>query len=87
VSAIFFDARAAIMPISPGALVARALACGRVLEPSRVAILTTDPEDTYARLWRRGLVETGHQAMVFTLAETADAWLSTAESTDTLFVA
>jgi hypothetical protein len=74
---ILFDARDCVLPIKPQALMARAIACGEILERSRVAILAEAMDDTYARLWRKGLVETGHDAIVFIDPAAAEAWLLT----------
>jgi len=56
---------------------ARAMDCGEKLERSRVAILAEAMDDTFARVWRKGLVETGHEAIVFTDPAAAEAWLLT----------
>ena len=86
VERILFDTCEAITPRPPEALMARALDCGRRLARSRVAILACDAEGGYARLWRKGLVETGHEAMVFTDAASADAWLATRAEAETVYL-
>lgn len=64
----------------------RALECGRRLETSRVALLSEALDDTYARVWRKGLVETGHEAIVFTDAAAAEAWLLTEADAPMVYV-
>jgi hypothetical protein len=86
VDRIFFDTRFSVLPIQPQALMGRALECGRRLERSRVALLTEALDDTYARVWRKGLVETGHEAMVFTDAAAAEAWLLTEADAPMVYV-
>ena len=87
VERIFFDTCAAVMPVQPASLMARALACGDRLETSRIAILADHDDDTYARIWRKGLADTGHTAIVFTAPAQAQAWLLTNENAETLYMA
>lgn len=77
VDRILFDTRDGILLVKPDELVARAIECGRELAMSRIALLSETLDDTYARLWRKGLAETGHQAIVFTDVSAAEAWLLT----------
>lgn len=86
VATILFDTCSAVLEIEPAALMARALSCGRVLAPSRIAILADDDDSTYARVWRKGLNDTGHEALVFTRAGEAEAWLLTLQDAPTLFI-
>jgi hypothetical protein len=86
VDRIVFDAREGLMPIKPEALMARAIDSGRRLAPSRIAILSNELDDTYARLWRKGLAETGHDSMVFTDAAAAEAWVLTEADAPMVYV-
>ena len=72
---ILMDLRAAINATEPGAMMRRALEAGRVLRPSRVAILTHDPEDMIARIYRKAAAEAGHEALIFTDLDEARVWL------------
>lgn len=83
---IIFDTRSAILPIKPEALVARALDFGAKLPRSRIAIVANRDDDTYARLWRKGLGDTGHDAIVFTQASAAEAWLLTRHDAETVYL-
>lgn len=83
---VLFDTCSAILPVKPAALVARALDLGAKLPRSRVAILANAEDDTYARLWRKGLAETGHDAIVFTQICAAEAWLHTSEDAEAVYL-
>lgn len=83
---IIFDTRSAILPIKPAALVARALDFGAKLPRSRIAIVADTCDDTFARLWRKGLAETGHDAIVFTDASAAQAWLLNQADAETVYL-
>lgn len=83
---ILFDTVSAQLPVPPEALMARALDCGERLKTSKVAILAEDEDCTYARLWRKGLADTGHEAIVFTDREAAESWLLTRVEADALYL-
>ncbi|MCR9130054.1 MAG: hypothetical protein NXI12_11075 [Alphaproteobacteria bacterium] len=86
VDRILFDTRFSVMPVQPQALMSRAMECGRRLERSRVALLCEALDDTFSRVWRKGLVETGHEAIVFTDAAAAEAWLMTEADAPMVYV-
>lgn len=86
VERIIFDSRCSEFHLPLESLLARAMACGRELERSRVALICEAMDDPYARLWRKGLVETGHEAMVFTDAAAAEAWLFTSADADMVYL-
>ena len=86
VDRIFFDARDSRAELTPEYLMGRALACGRRLQTSRVAILAHDAEADYPRIWRKGLEETGHEALVFTSIAVAEAWLLTRADAPQVYV-
>ena len=86
---ILFDAVNAYSATESAAVIEMAEACGRQMPASRVAIVGRDFNCAYARLWRRALCTTGHEAMVFTSVCQAEAWLRTDvnANTNTLYVA
>ncbi|KAA5803529.1 hypothetical protein F1654_06905 [Alkalicaulis satelles] len=84
---ILFDATEAEYLGPPEDLYVRVARYGRELPPGKVAILTHDLGSVYARFWRRGLADTGHETAVFTCAREAEAWLESDLDADTLFVA
>jgi hypothetical protein len=52
----------------------------------RVAILTRHLDCRYARMWRRALAATGHEATVFDRAGQAVAWLGSPVEGETLYI-
>lgn len=86
VERILFNTVSAELPVPPEALMARALDCGERLETSKVAILAQDEDSTYARLWRKGLADTGHESIVFTDMEAAKSWLFIQVEADALYL-
>ena len=77
VTRLMFDTRQTRVALRPALLLARAMAAGRSVTASRIAIVSDDDDDAHARIWRKGLEETGHEALVFTDAADAQAWLLT----------
>lgn len=84
---ILFDTLNAYYAGPPENLYARAAYCGAAMAPCKVAIVTDSLDSAYARFWRRGLIETGHETAVFTCEAEADAWLSSEAEADILFLA
>ena len=83
---LMFDTRQTCITLKPERLMERALTAGRAVAPSRVAILAEHLDDTHARIWRKGLEETGHEALVFADAAEAQAWLLTRADAPQVFV-
>lgn len=83
---LMFDTRQTRIDLKPERLMARALTAGRSVSPSRIAIMAEHGDDTHARIWRKGLEETGHEALVFTDAAEAQAWLLTQADAPQVFV-
>jgi hypothetical protein len=86
-SQILFDVTQASYGGAPEALYARARQCGLGMARCKVAILAERLDSEYARFWRRGLIETGHETAVFICEQEADAWLASEADTDILFLA
>lgn len=84
---ILFDATIAYAALESGKAIELAEACGQEMPPSRVAIVARAMDCAYARIWRRALSATGHEAFVFTSVAEAEAWLRTEADEDTLYVA
>jgi len=84
---ILFDVTQASYGGAPEALYARARQCGLGMARCKVAILAERLDSEYARFWRRGLIETGHETAVFICEQEADAWLASETDTDILFLA
>lgn len=83
---VVFDLANAHTDISAPELVAEAQKMGRLIEPCQVAIVGRRLDCPFARLWRRGLEATGHEAMVFDHAGEAEAWLRSSDAADTVYV-
>lgn len=86
-SQILFDITQATYSGAPEALYERAVQCGQGMVPCKVAILAGRLDSIYARFWRRGLMETGHETAVFICEREADAWLASEAEADILFLA
>jgi hypothetical protein len=86
-SQILFDVTQATYSGAPETLYARARQCGQGMVPCKVAILAERLDSEYARFWRRGLIESGHETAVFICEQEADAWLASETDTDILFLA
>ncbi|MFC4725170.1 hypothetical protein AB6B38_08505 [Glycocaulis abyssi] len=84
---VLFDTRLAYAALDSGKAMHLAEACGRQMPASRVAIVARELDCAYARVWRRGLSATGHEALVFESVAEADAWLRSEADADTLYVA
>lgn len=84
---VLFDVLNAFYEGPPEDLYARAVRCGHNMVPCKVAILASSLDSVYARFWRRGLIETGHETAVFICEQEADAWLSSEAEADILFLA
>ncbi len=84
---ILFDTLNAQYNGAPEALYARAARCGAAMAPCKVAIVSDSLDSAYARFWRRGLIETGHETAVSTSQAEADAWLASEAEADILFLA
>lgn len=84
---ILFDVSHAFYEGAPEHLHARAVRCGQGMVPCKVAILAGCLDSEYARFWRRGLIETGHDTAVFICEQEADAWLASEAEADILFLA
>lgn len=86
-SRVLFDVTRAEYDGPPEALYARAIRSGQGMARCKVAILAERLDSVFARFWRRGLMETGHETAVFDCAQEADAWLASEAEADTLFLA
>jgi hypothetical protein len=86
-SQVLFDVTRAEYDGPPEALYARAIRAGQGMARCKVAILAQSLDSAFARFWRRGLIETGHETAVFVCAQEADAWLASEAEDDTLFLA
>lgn len=84
---VLFDARIAFAALDSARAIELAEACARQMPPSRVAIVARELECAYARIWRRALAMTGHEALVFRRVAEAEAWLRSEADEDTLYVA
>lgn len=83
---VLLDARDCRSVQSPERTMARALSAGRRLRKCKVAVIADSPEHAYPRIWRKGLEETGHEAMVFTDASAAGTWLFNDAEAETLYL-
>ncbi|MCC5996521.1 MAG: hypothetical protein JJU18_09165 [Oceanicaulis sp.] len=86
-SQVLFDVRQAEYNGPAELLYARAIRSGQGMARCKVAILAQSLDSVFARFWRRGLIETGHETAVFVCAQEADAWLASRAEADTLFLA
>ncbi|MBI1263743.1 MAG: hypothetical protein GC187_03300 [Alphaproteobacteria bacterium] len=86
-SQILFDVTQATYSGAPEALYGRARQCAQGMTPCKVAILAERLDSEFARFWRRGLIESGHETAVFVCEQEADAWLASGSDTDILFLA
>jgi hypothetical protein len=86
-SQVLFDVTRAVFEGHAEDLYARAIRAGKGMARCKVAILAQSLDCTYARFWRRGLMETGHETAVFICEREADAWLASEVDADTLFLA
>jgi hypothetical protein len=84
---VLMDTRLATIAEEPVLLMNRATAYGAATPPCRVAILARALDSEFARIYRRALADTGHSAQVFTRTAEADAWLSTQDEADRLYLA
>jgi len=84
---VLFDATIAYAAMESCSAIVLAEACGRQMPASRVAIVARELDCAYARVWRRGLSATGHDAFVFENVAEAEAWLGSEADADTLYVA
>ncbi|MEQ8435193.1 MAG: hypothetical protein RIA71_13235 [Oceanicaulis sp.] len=73
---ILMDTRLATNADEPEWLMDRARTFGAATPPCRVAILARALDGEFARIYRRALVGTGHDAQVFTSVPEANAWLA-----------
>lgn len=86
-SEILFDVSQATYDGAPEDLYGRAVRCGQGMPRCKVAILADSLDSVYARFWRRGLIETGHETALFICEREADAWLASEAEADILFLA
>jgi len=84
---IVFDAVGAYAAIESAKGIEMAEECGKRMPASRVAIVAREMDCAYARIWRRALSATGHEAYLFGSVAQAEAWLRTEADDDTLYVA
>ncbi|MCH8489404.1 MAG: hypothetical protein LAT81_05665 [Oceanicaulis sp.] len=84
---ILLDATQAHYVGSPEDLYGYVAKCGEAMPAGKIAIVSHDLDSVYARFWRRGLSDTGHETAVFTCEDEADAWLATEAEADILFLA
>jgi hypothetical protein len=84
---VLFDAANAYSATESSTAFEMAEACARQMPASKVAIVGRALDCAYARIWRRALFSTGHEAMVFTCVAEAEIWLRTDADADTLYVA
>ncbi|MGY6627202.1 MAG: hypothetical protein ACXIVL_01675 [Oceanicaulis sp.] len=83
---VMLDATKACYVGSPETLYAYVARCGASIPSGKIAIVSDDLDSVYARFWRRGLSDTGHETAVFTRESEADAWLENDHASDVLFV-
>jgi len=86
-SQVLFDVRQAEYAGPAEHLYARAIRSAKGIARCKVAILALSLDCVFARFWRRGLIETGHETAVFVCEQEADAWLASEVEADTLFLA
>lgn len=84
---VLFDARLARTACAPQELMGRARRFGAATPACRVAILARTLDQDFARLYRRGLVDTGHEVQIFTDPAEARAWLATMADADAVYLA
>jgi tRNA(Ile)-lysidine synthase TilS/MesJ len=84
---ILFDAAGAYAAIESAKGIELAEECGKRMPQSRIAIVAREMDCAYARIWRRALSATGHEAYIFKNVAEAEAWLRTEADEDTLYVA
>ncbi|MGJ3232633.1 MAG: hypothetical protein ACFE0P_12645 [Oceanicaulis sp.] len=84
---VLFDTRLAKNADKPEQLMMRARTFGAATPPCRVAILARALDGEFARIYRRALADTGHEAQIFTEVSEARAWLSTQVEADSLYLA
>lgn len=83
---ILMDVRLASSVEQPEALMRRASEFGAATPPCKVAILARWQDGEFARIYRRALSDTGHDVQVFTSVAEAEAWLSTEDEADRLYL-
>lgn len=84
---ILFDASCAYAALESATAIDLAEACARQMPASRIAIVAREMDCALARIWRRALTATGHEAYLFESVAEAEAWLRTEADEDTLYVA
>lgn len=84
---ILFDVVKAYAGLESVTAIELAESCGRQMPPSRIAITARELDCAYARIWRRALSATGHEAFVFESVAEAEAWLRSDADEQTLYVA
>lgn len=84
---VLFDTRLARTACPPEELMERARRFGAATPACRVAILASDLDQEFARLYRRGLADTGHEVQVFVSLAEARAWLASPTDSDALYLA
>ncbi|MGX6648239.1 hypothetical protein ACWCOP_09895 [Maricaulaceae bacterium MS644] len=84
---ILMDTRLATNADQPQWLMDRARTFGAATPPCRVAILARALDGEFARIYRRALADTGHDAQVFTSSSEAEAWLSSEFEGERLYLA
>lgn len=84
---VLMDTRLATNTDEPEWLMDRARTFGAATPPCQVAILARAMDGEFARVYRRALVGTGHDAQVFTSVAEAEAWLSNESEADRLYLA
>jgi hypothetical protein len=87
VRCVLFDTRLAQNATRPEELVQRARDFGAATPPCRVAILACSLDQEFARLYRRGLIDSGHDVQIFTAVDQARAWLAAPVESDRLYLA
>ncbi|MEQ8434679.1 MAG: hypothetical protein RIA71_10600 [Oceanicaulis sp.] len=83
---VLLDVRLATNAENPQQLVMRAREFGAATPACQVAIFARALDGEFARLYRRGLSETGHEVQVFADIKEAEAWLSAPAEADRLYL-
>lgn len=83
---VLMDTRLATNTDEPEWLMDRARTFGAATPACQVAILARDLDGEFARIYRRALADTGHDAQVFAAVAEAEAWLATEHEADRLYL-